>query len=130
MLAHLIMTFIATKVSYESSRLSVCSVNGRRTIIKMAADLSILKQKADSIIFIEGLKNILECPVCLVPPTSTPIYRCYNGHILCNACRSKANFCPEKFCRIAFGNLRCLTSEKIAMLLKVLLKSYSNKILA
>ena len=70
-------------------------------------------------ISIEGLKNILECPVCLSPPTSTPIYRCDNGHILCSVCRSKVKICPE--CRIELGNLRCLTSEKIvtAMLPKV-----------
>ena len=72
-------------------------------------------------ISIEGLKNILECPVCLSPPTSTPIYRCDNGHILCSVCRSKVKICPE--CRIELGNLRCLTSEKIvtAMLPKVTL---------
>ena len=70
-------------------------------------------------ISIEGLKNILECPVCLSPPTSTPIYRCDNGHILCSLCRSKVKICPE--CRIELGNLRYLTSEKIvtAMLPKV-----------
>ena len=83
----------------------------------MAAALPILEE--DSPISIEGLKNILECPVCLVSPTSTPIYRCDNGHILCKDCRGKVKVCPE--CRIILGNLRCLTSEKIviAMLPKV-----------
>ena len=86
----------------------------------MAAALPILEENdLDDSISIEGLKNILECPVCLTPPTSTPIYRCDNGHILCNKCRPKVKICPE--CRIQLGNLRCLTSEKIviAMLPKV-----------
>ena len=84
----------------------------------MAAALPI-PDDDDLPISIEGLKNILECPVCLSPPTSTPIYRCDNGHILCSVCRSKVKICPE--CRIELGNLRCLTSEKIvtAMLPKV-----------
>ena len=92
----------------------------------MAAALPILEDEDDSTISIEGLRNILECPVCLVPPTSTPIYRCDNGHILCNTCRNKVKICPE--CRIALGNLRCLTSEKIvtAMLPKVLRINYKT----
>ena len=57
------------------------------------------------------LGRILECPVCLEVPTSTPIYRCDNGHILCKECRNKLKTCPE--CRIRLGNKRCLTSEKI-----------------
>ena len=57
------------------------------------------------------LGRILECPVCLEVPTSTPIYRCDNGHILCKECRKKLTTCPE--CRIRLGNKRCLTSEKI-----------------
>ena len=95
-------------------------MSGRQRITKMAAALPILEEDdIDLTLSIEGLRNILECPVCLVPPTSTPIYRCDNGHILCKTCRSKVQICPE--CRIELGNLRCLTSEKIvtAMLPKV-----------
>ena len=98
----------------------------------MAAALPISYEE-DSTISLEGLKNILECPVCLVPPKCTPIYRCDNGHILCNDCRSKVKLCPE--CRVTLGNLRCLTSEKIvtAMLPKVnvivtLKQYYSRKL--
>ena len=100
----------------------------------MAAALPLSEENdLDSSISIEGLRNILECPVCLSPPTSTPIYRCDNGHILCNLCRDKVKICPE--CRIPLGNLRCLTSEKIvmAMLPKVyyiaLENSWTNNIL-
>lgn len=62
---------------------------------------------------IEGLKCILECTVCLYIPTSTPVHRCNNGHIVCHVCRPKLlkETCPV--CRIKLGNLRCLTSEKI-----------------
>ena len=94
----------------------------------MAAALPIIEENdLDSSISIEGLKNIIECPVCLTPPTSTPVYRCDNGHILCNMCRDKVKICPE--CRIPLGNLRCLTSEKIvmAMLPKVYLISIYHK---
>ena len=96
----------------------------------MAAALPIIEENdLDSSISIEGLKNIIECPVCLTPPTSTPVYRCDNGHILCNMCRDKVKICPE--CRIPLGNLRCLTSEKIvmAMLPKVYLISSYLKII-
>ena len=88
----------------------------------MAASLPSLDDGGDDLLSMEGLKNILECPVCLTPPTSTPIFRCDNGHILCKVCRRKLEICPE--CRIVLGNLRCLTSEKIvaALLLKVIEK--------
>ena len=57
------------------------------------------------------LGSILQCPVCLEVPTSPPIYRCDNGHILCKECKVKLSNCPE--CRIKLGDKRCLTSEKI-----------------
>ena len=57
------------------------------------------------------LEDILECPVCLEVPTSPPIFRCDNGHILCKDCRKNVTHCPN--CRIVLGNKRCLTSEKI-----------------
>merc|ERR1712064_97599 len=86
-----------------------------KTTQKMAAvDLSKLKENnklAEETL--EGLKNILECPVCLEPPTATPIFRCNNGHILCSLCRSNVNVCPE--CRTQLGDQRCLISEKIVM---------------
>ena len=57
------------------------------------------------------LGSILQCPVCLEVPTSPPIYRCDNGHILCKECKAKLSYCPE--CRMKLGDKRCLTSEKI-----------------
>ena len=64
---------------------------------------------------VKELKDILECPVCLIPPTSGPVYRCENGHLLCNQCRDKVETCPE--CRVQLGVLRCLTSEKITTII-------------
>lgn len=64
-------------------------------------------------ITIEGLKCILECTVCLCTPTSTPVHRCNNGHIICHVCRPKLSKEKCPVCRIELGNLRCLTSEKI-----------------
>ena len=70
---------------------------------------------------IEGLKTILTCPICLEPPTSTPIFRCKNGHILCKICRTSVEVCPE--CRVPLRDDRCLISEKIVrdMLSKVMI---------
>ena len=62
---------------------------------------------------IEGLKCILECTVCLYPPTSAPVHRCDNGHIICHVCRPKLSKEKCPVCRIQLGSLRCLTSEKI-----------------
>lgn len=72
------------------------------------------------------LGRILECPVCLEVPTSTPIYRCDNGHILCKECRKKLTTCPE--CRIRLGNKRCLTSEKIVREIPVKVNALEMKL--
>ena len=86
-----------------------------------ASDLSKSKEKEKSDEAMNRLKSILQCPVCLETPTSIPIFRCNNGHILCTVCRSKVNTCPE--CRIQLGDQRCLISEKIVrdMLAKVIM---------
>ena len=62
---------------------------------------------------IEGLKCILECTVCLTTPTSPPVHRCNNGHIICHVCRPQLTKEKCPVCRIQLGNLRCLTTEKI-----------------
>ena len=59
----------------------------------------------------DKLARIIECPVCLEAPTSTPIYRCDNGHLICKDCKKKATHCP--LCRTLYDDKRCLTSEKI-----------------
>ena len=61
---------------------------------------------------IEGLKCILECTVCLTTPTSPPVHRCNNGHIICHVCRPQLTKEKCPVCRIQLGNLRCLTTEK------------------
>ena len=72
-------------------------------------------------IAMERLKNILNCPICLETIICTPVFRCDNGHILCDSCHSKVEVCPE--CHITLGNQRCLVSEKMidAMFPKVIL---------
>ena len=73
------------------------------------------------------LGRILACPVCLEVPTSTPIYRCDNGHILCKECRKKLTTCPE--CRIRLGNKRCLTSEKIVREIPLKVNTFETKLI-
>ena len=76
-----------------------------------ASESSKLKENEKFVAAMEEKRNILQCPVCLETPTSIPIFRCNNGHILCSVCRSHVNVCPE--CRIGLGDQRCLISEKI-----------------
>ena len=59
----------------------------------------------------DRLARILECPVCLEAPTSPPIYRCDNGHIICKDCKKKITHCP--LCQTLYDGKRCLTSENI-----------------
>ena len=89
----------------------------------MAASLK-SENNSDHSFPIEELIDILECPICLISLTTSPIYRCENGHLLCNQCRSKVENCPE--CRIPLGNLRCLTSEKIVATMSTMVKSIMN----
>lgn len=60
-----------------------------------------------------AMVEILECPVCLSVPGSTPIYQCTaNGHVICNICiRSLGVTCPV--CRSQAGFGRCLTAERL-----------------
>ena len=59
----------------------------------------------------EGLKDILECPVCLQVPRQPPIYQCELGHCICSVCHAKLTNCPV--CRVPIGKTRSLVSEKI-----------------
>ncbi len=58
-----------------------------------------------------SLKEHLECPVCLELPKSSPIYQCPNGHIVCNICHKKLQFCPQ--CREPLGKYRCRIAEEL-----------------
>ena len=35
---------------------------------------------------VKELRDLLMCPVCLVVPTTKPIYQCDNGHVVCKDC--------------------------------------------
>jgi len=59
----------------------------------------------------DDLKELLECPVCLRVPHSSPIYQCVRGHIVCSECRANVSVCPQ--CREPMGNIRSLVSEKM-----------------
>ncbi|ODM94886.1 E3 ubiquitin-protein ligase Siah1 [Orchesella cincta] len=52
---------------------------------------------------ISATKTYMECPVCFEILTA-PIYQCQNGHIICNNCINRIEFCGE--CRIPLGDSR------------------------
>jgi hypothetical protein len=49
-----------------------------------------------TVIEIDSLKEILECPVCNEVSRNGPIHQCKNGHIVCNRCNPKLqnDLCP------------------------------------
>jgi len=59
----------------------------------------------------DELKDLLECPVCLRVPRTSPIYQCARGHTVCGECRPNVTVCPQ--CREPLGNIRSLVSEKM-----------------
>merc|ERR1719282_1642845 len=66
---------------------------------------------SDNLIKKEDIKDLLECPVCLRVPRSSPIYQCARGHVVCSECRPNVTTCPQ--CRDPLGNIRSLISEKM-----------------
>ena len=69
-------------------------------------------EQSDNLIKKDDLKDLLECPVCLRVPRSSPIYQCARGHVVCSECRPNVTTCPQ--CRDPLvGNIRSLISEKM-----------------
>ncbi|CAL8133601.1 unnamed protein product [Orchesella dallaii] len=52
---------------------------------------------------VSATKTYMECPICFEILTA-PIYQCQNGHIICNNCINRIQFCGE--CRIPLGDSR------------------------
>lgn len=48
----------------------------------------------------EHLLTHLECPVCILPPRSPPIYQCPTGHLVCSECQPSLVRCP--ICNVKF----------------------------
>ena len=57
------------------------------------------------------VEKILECPVCLEVPKSTPIYQCEKGHIHCKNCHDGLKRCPV--CRSSMIKIRALVLEQV-----------------
>jgi len=68
-------------------------------------------EQSDNLIKKDDLKDLLECPVCLRVPRSSPIFQCARGHVVCSECRPNVTTCPQ--CRDPLGNIRSLISEKM-----------------
>ena len=65
---------------------------------------------------IERVRNILECSICQLSLSSTPIFQCENGHIVCvDVCK----ICREKKteCSVCLVELRDERSKKAEVLL-------------
>lgn len=60
----------------------------------------------------------LECPVCILPPRSSPIYQCPTGHIVCCECQPSLTRCP--ICNVRFRKIltRDFFAEKLLELLE------------
>ena len=61
--------------------------------------------------FEEYIKCLLKCPVCSEPIKSAPIHQCTNGHVVCNNCITKLEYCP--ICRNNSKLARNLIFEQI-----------------
>ena len=60
----------------------------------------------------ERMEAELNCPICLNLPSSTPIYQCQEGHLVCKDCHAKVNSCS--ICRSTpLGSIRSLMAEKM-----------------
>jgi len=51
----------------------------------------------------------VECPVCMDPPRSGPVYVCPNGHLVCKKCKRAT--CPT--CRTGMGEVKSLLALTI-----------------
>ena len=58
-------------------------------------------------------EDILECSVCLEGISVTPVYQCHVGHLLCQPCNKKVQFCPICIWREKLGNKRNYAIEKL-----------------
>ena len=66
--------------------------------------------------FMEYIRDLLECPVCMDTIKSVPVYQCTNGHVICKDCIEKLNNCP--ICRNDSAPVRSLKLENIVQKLK------------
>ena len=62
------------------------------------------------IAFTSHFQDLLICSVCLDIPTSSPIYQCENGHLLCKSCKPQLRNCPV--CRKPLPITRNLLAEQ------------------
>ena len=71
----------------------------------MASNFDMLKS------FVSHFQESLICTVCLDIPSSSPIYQCESGHLLCNNCWPKLTKCPS--CRKQLTPNRSLLAEQM-----------------
>ena len=67
-----------------------------------------LEEKSKSLV--EKLEEGVRCPVCLEMPTSSPVFMCPRGHLLCSICyKGPYSTCPLCRCRM-FSNVSLLAT--------------------
>ena len=66
-------------------------------------------------------KEILKCPVCLDEISITPVYQCYNGHLICKGCRARDDIKDCPICQVTLGNLRNNVVEKLVNIINPLI---------
>ena len=97
------------KICFQAAKTFILQENQK---IKMAT--SEANQKSSD--FVEYIKDLLECPVCLDTIESLPVYQCTNGHVICKDCIAKLDNCP--ICRNDSLLVRSLKLEKIVQRLE------------
>jgi len=60
--------------------------------------------------FEESDRN-MECPICLDIPEKAPVFKCVNGHIICNKCRPSLTTEKCPICNVELGEERCFVTE-------------------
>ena len=70
-----------------------------------------LEEKSKSLDnLVEKLEEGVRCPVCLEMPTSSPVFMCPRGHLLCSICyKGPYSTCPLCRCRM-FSNVSLLAT--------------------
>lgn len=71
---------------------------------------------------VDKLCQMLECPLCFNVMTAA-IYQCNNGHLICEACKEKAQLengsCKCQTCGQAIGNTRNRALEELSTVVKL-----------
>jgi len=99
---------------YASAAYWACPYVRRRSLVILKRALTLQLSSFSEMGGVKASADVredLECPVCLLVPTNTPVYQCENGHLVCRGCHGKLTHCPT--CRTPLGKIRNRAIEKV-----------------